>query len=407
MFKVVPRKYVYRNPNGFGLVQVIISLGLMMIVMMGATSVMSQMWKAKTTQQTYFERDSMGNYLKSLIRSQSTCSAGIDKNMTVLSTGIPNELKVSFRWPDLEIWDGVELPKYRLAVQKIYVKAVRSVGVSNMTGELFYLGELMIQEKALQSIHGGKEFKERSLGALNFATLANGVMSKCSQAYLEIPKLEDLKGASKDAELILQEAGLVLPPGNYPPEKITDSCDLKCVVDNFYARNNLSAESKANFYNHPTWQQVATNYSTLASAIAKAEGKDAVSAPRDGVAGLDNEILNNPLITERTLDGLAHAVSESGVDSVSAFIDTQGANNTAIAASLISANGGYTSGSSSSSDLNYLYNTAVSAGVTPAQAEAYFNGGGTIEQLMQIANDYNAEVSGSNGNGGGGYGGGP
>lgn len=393
----IKMRHQIQNENGFSIIQVMVALGLLSIVMLANMSLTTMMSKSKVSQQVHFERDSLGNYIKSLLYHSDSCTAGIDKTLVIDSLNLAPEMKVAFSWPELELKDETELPKYKIGIQKVFVRSLRKVGVSDLTKETFFLGELFIKDKALSEILGGSEFKERSLGPLNFATAVNGQISKCSQAVLDIPKLSNLKDPGKNVGELLAEAGVALPQGDYPPDNVTAGCNLTCVVDNFYARNNLSNESKAAFFDVPAWKQIAQDYSNIASAVARLNGQDASRAPANGSPGLDYEILNNPYVTANTLNGLSHAVNDVGEASVQAFLGEQGAANTSVAANIISANGGYTSGSYSSADLNNLYNTAISAGLSASQVENYFANGGTIEGAMGAANSYNDAARSSGG----------
>lgn len=381
------------NEQGFTLIQAMIGLGLMTSMALGYAAISAQMSKSNATQQVNFERDSLGNYIKSLVSNELACTPAIDKNLVKIDDAImsvvnsnPDGLEVAFDWGDLKVAKEERLDKYKVIVQKIYIKSVRKMGVSEyIPTENYYQGELIIKEKSISQVTGSSEFKERSLGPVTLAAIG-GVVTKCGGLSLVVPrKLAAVGGKPSTAE-ILKEAGVILPEGQqYPLGEVTSTCDLKCVVDNFYARNNLSNESKAEFYKLPQWTEIASNYSSIATELARMSGANTATAAANGIAGLDYEILNNPLVTERTLDGLAHAMNDVGGEAVHDFLSSQGAEATALASSIISANDGYSSGTYSSADLADVYNAAAAAGITAAQADAFFANGGTIEQAIAMA----------------------
>ena len=400
MFKMNLKSLQYNqlSQEGFGLIEVLVATAILSIVAVGSISLIQGGLKSNKNIATDTQRNSLHNQIKSTLMYSKTCSDSLVKNINLKTINLNTPLSIELNIADMSIKNDAHITDSNIYVETLNVKNLRLADTSNVTLESFFIGDLYIKEKVLNTDSGQYLARQEvSLGSIHFVAAADGKILKCSSSGFEVLKNtannvnSNLSNLQNTQNNIINNLQNQLPAGSIPLSQIVSESstqcqsDLNCIVQNFVSRNNLPPDTYTSFIATPDWKDRVSDYKTIIDGVNKIQGTNGGALVGDPV--IDKYITSGIQAGRSDIgtiaNGVAVGIQTVGVDQVAQFIN-ENPTTWEQGATLVSHNGGL-DGVVAQADLGTIWNAVQGAGITQEQVDQFFANGGTMQQALEMA----------------------
>ena len=165
-----------RNQKGFGLIEVLIAVGILSFVMLGtATAINNAMLVSQTADQkanlTSIVSSTMGTAF-----NQTTCTLAV--------TDISQKINETFHFGTLQV--GANLAGYNLTVKSVsYANPV--LIATGFDGTKVYYGTITLSATSNRLIYGGQDFAPRTIAAVYMSADPLGTITECGPVLPTLP----------------------------------------------------------------------------------------------------------------------------------------------------------------------------------------------------------------------------
>lgn len=166
-----------RNQKGFGLIEVMITLGILSFVMLGTLAALQNALMVSQTADQKANLTSVVSSNAGMAFNQVTCTLAVTK--VAQTYGQP------FHFDTLQ--DGANLAGYSLTVKSVFYANPTLIATA-FDGTKVYYGTITLVATSNRSILGGQTFAPRVVAAVYIATNPEGVITQCGPQLPALPQ---------------------------------------------------------------------------------------------------------------------------------------------------------------------------------------------------------------------------
>ncbi len=161
------------NNKGLSLIEVMVSLAIMSIILLGTTQQMYMTTLQAQTTDVKISSAALNSSISQLALNEAACTAALTKTPQILGADIV------FSLPDgRNIVVGASFPEYNVKVRTLKYDGITLINTYS-DGSKSYFGNLVMAVSSLKTVVGPKDFAPRSLGMLTITANSAGYITQC------------------------------------------------------------------------------------------------------------------------------------------------------------------------------------------------------------------------------------
>ena len=166
-----------KNQRGFGLIEVMITLGIMSVVMLGLCTAINNAILVSQTADTKQNLTSLVGSTAGQALNQVTCTAAV--------TATPQTYGQPFQFGLLHT--GYNAAQYNVTVQDLSYSNPTLIATA-YDGTAIYYGTITLTAKANRLVYGGQVFAPRVVAAVYLMTSPAGIITSCGAVMPNLPQ---------------------------------------------------------------------------------------------------------------------------------------------------------------------------------------------------------------------------